>query len=88
MSGFFVVIDKRHSRPSLWHCQAGSGLNNIADDEAYRQGERRHDDEVHQRNSAGPPHRCSCSNGADPQHNRAENNGRDHHFDQRDEEFS
>ena len=60
-------------------------LDDVADQQADRQGDRRHHQEVAQRDGADLADLRGLADLADPQHDRAEDDRRDHHLDEGDE---
>ena len=65
--------------------QALARLDEVADDQADGQGERRHRHEVAEREPADPADLGGLADRADAQHDRAEDHRRDHHLDEVDE---
>ena len=64
---------------------AAAGVDEVADDQADRERERRHDEEVDERQPADLADGSGFAYRADAQHDRAEDDRRDHHLDQCDE---
>ena len=67
------------------HVQALTRVDEVADDQADRQREGRHDHEVQQRQSADLADGRGLRDRADADHDRAEDDRRDHHLDEGDE---
>src|SRR6478735_7911189 len=69
----------------LGEVEAGAGLQEVADDQADRQGDGRHHQEVAEGQTTDGADLGGLPYGADPEHDRAEDDRRDHHLDEVDE---
>ena len=65
--------------------EPGTGLQDVADRHAEKQGDRRHDLEIQQRFAADAANLLHAAHGGDAGHDRAEHDQGDHHLDQLDE---
>ena len=65
--------------------EAAAGVDEVADDEPDREGDRRHDEEVDEGEAADPADRGGLPDRADAEDDRAEDDRGDHHLDQADE---
>ena len=70
---------------ALGQVHATAGVDEVADDQTDRERERRHHDEVDERQAAYLADRGGFAHRSDAEHDRAEDHRRDHHLDQRDE---
>ncbi len=73
------------ARGGLRQVHAAAGMDDVADDEADRERERRHHDEVDEGQAADLADGGGLTHRSDAEHDRAEDHRRDHHLDQRDE---
>ena len=71
--------------PGRGDVQARARLEHVADDQPDDEGERRHDDEVEQRQPADLADLRRLADRPDAEHDRAEDDRADHHLDQVDE---
>ena len=69
----------------LGQVQARSGLDDVADDKPDAEGDRRHREEVAERESAHLADLCRAAHRSDAEHDGAEDDGADHHLDEVDE---
>jgi hypothetical protein len=79
--GRALALGLRHLAAGV-DVEAGAGVEDVADDEPDDQRDRRHDQEVAERQPADPADLRGLTDGPDAEHDRAEDDRADHHLDQ------